>query len=483
MNENYKLNQKTGYAKESTGHYYFFILTVAIIIIFILSVIVDIQGKEIYDKYPLDSLNSFDMCYFDFGKSDLKSESLPVLQKVYDIMKSNPDCKIEITGYTDNIGSNELNDDLSLRRAETIKKYLVSLGCTEENILTNAKGKQDPLNENKTEEDRALNRRVEFNIMIPQQITEERDVEFVNTALNQTSRNELKGDISARDSAGLPIENISAEDVSAVLKWSQDNKEDSAAGKVNFIPIDDKKKLAFSLTMDYSGSMYGSDSSGVNTPKSDKVLAMENSVKMFIRELKSNMFCKIVKFGMNVDEIIKYSKSREVLERAVDNGSYPRGGTALYSSIYACMRDTAFESNPTVMKTVIAFTDGMENSSKNITIDSVFGLSIRKNIKIFTVGLFSEIAGFEIDKDIVKRGVQDLRRIAATCGGFFYKADDPSQLSNIYKSIFAQIMKSYQVSIIWEGEKLPPKGTKVKAVVRINLNGKTRVLYKDYIIE
>ncbi|MBZ0201856.1 MAG: OmpA family protein [Ignavibacteria bacterium] len=470
-------------AKRYRGNYYFIILIVSIMIIFVLSVVINIQSRELYEKIPLDSLSSAEVCYFDFGESELKSESLPVLEKIAAMLKKNPENKLEIIGHTDNAGSDEFNYELSLKRAEEVKKFLISAGCPENQINTIAKGKQEPVNLNATDFERALNRRVELNLLIPQKMAEDKDIEFVNSVFNQQGRNELKGEISVRDSSGMPIENIKEEDVTAVLKWERDNTEDSTAGKVNYIPIDDKKKLAFSLTMDYSGSMYGSESDLKTTPKSDKVIAMESAVKTFIKELKGNMFCKIVKFGFDVNEIIRYSKSREVLERAVDDASYPRGGTALYSSIYACMRDTSFDSNPTVMKTVIAFTDGMENSSKKITIDSVFNLSFRKNIKIFTVGLFSDIKGFEVDAGIKERGVMDLQSIAATCGGFFYRAGNSTELSGIYKSIFEQILKSYQVSIIWNEEKLPPKGTKVKAVVRINVNGKTRVLYKNYTIE
>jgi hypothetical protein len=195
------------------------------------------------------------------------------------------------------------------------------------------------------------------------------------------------------------------------------------------------------------------------------------------------MFCKIIKFGEDVDEIIRYTKSKEVLERAVDTKSYPRGGTALYSSIYACLTDTTYQSNPTVSKTVISFTDGMENSSRNVTLEKLYAESNLRNTKVFTIGLFSELSTYTPTEQEKQRGVYDLLNIAGNCGGFFYRADDPGQLTNIYQNIFAQILKSYQVSIIWNEEKLPPKGTRVKAVVRVNVKGKTRVLYKDYVIE
>jgi len=470
-------------ANSGRGWSYFNYLLSGIIMVFIFSFFVKLNCLEQYEAHPLDSLNIDDICYFDYGKSELKPESYPQLDNVFRILQENPDYKIEVIGHTDNHGSDEFNYGLSEKRSLVVKEYLVSLGCADEKILIKPRGKDEPLNDNATTEDRALNRRVMFNLLVPQKVTEVKDSEFVNSAFNNIKRNELTGEISVRDTSGNPVENLTEEDVSAVLKWKQNEIEDSSAGSVHFIPIDDKKKLAFALTMDYSGSMFGSESQSKTTPKSDKVIEMENAVKIFIREMNSNMFCKIIKFGKSVDEVIRYSKSREVLEKAVDKASFPRGGTALYSSIYRGMIDTTYDSNPTVMKTVIAFTDGMENSSGVITYDSVYRVSTRKNVKVFTIGLFSNIPGFVINEDERKRGVADLQIIASECGGFFYKADNPSQLSNIYKNIFAQILKSYQISIIWNEANLPPKGTKVKAVIRLNVNGKQRLLYKDYMME
>lgn len=470
-------------ANTCSGTKYFRNLFWGIIMVIIFSFFVELYCLERYNTYPLDSLNIDEVCYFDYGSSDLKPESFQLLDKVFRILKENPDYKIEVIGHTDNLGSDEFNYELSENRSNAVKEYLVSLGCSEEHIIIKPKGKDEPLNDNATDENRAMNRRVMFNLLVPNKITEVKDSEFINSSLSEIKRNEIRGDLSVRDTDGNPIENIKQEDISAVLKWDISGVIDSAAGLVFLLPIDDKKKLAFTLTMDYSGSMFGSESESKSTPKSVKVLEMENAVKSFIRELNENMFCRIIKFGKGVEEIIRFSKSKEVLEKAVDKASFPRGGTALYSSIYRGMIDTTYDSNPTVMKTVIAFTDGMENSSGIITYDSVYKVSTRKNVKVYTVGLFSDIPGYVINVDEKKRGIADMKNIAAECGGFFYRADNPSQLSNIYKSIFAQILRSYQVSIVWNETNLPPKGTKVNAIIRLNVNGKQRVMYKDYVME
>jgi hypothetical protein len=220
-----------------------------------------------------------------------------------------------------------------------------------------------------------------------------------------------------------------------------------------------------------------------NTPKSEKIIAMEEAVRTFVKDLQSNMICKIIKFGSEVEEMSRFTKSKEVLYKSIDNKSYYRGGTALYLSIYRAFGDTTYQSNPTIMKTVIAFTDGMENSSKNITIDSIYNKSSRMNTKVFTVGLLAVQGSYTPTEYEKVKGSRDLFSIAKNTGGFFYNADDISELSGIYKNIVAQILKSYQVSIIWNSDNLPPKGTEVKAVIRINVKGKVRTLYKDYVME
>jgi hypothetical protein len=80
-------------------------------------------------------------------------------------------------------------------------------------------------------------------------------------------------------------------------------------------------------------------------------------------------------------------------------------------------------------------------------------------------------------------GEADLVEISKRTGGFYYWARDPSMLPTIYKQIYEQIMKSYSVSIMWKGNNLPPKGTPVIAVVRVNVKGVIRTIFKKYVIE
>ena len=99
---------------------------------------------------------------FDTGKATLKPESMAEIAKVADFMKKNPSARFEVQGHTDSQGSDKVNDPLSQQRAEAIVTALVSLGVDAFNLRAVGKGSHEPVADNKTEEGRAQNRRVEF---------------------------------------------------------------------------------------------------------------------------------------------------------------------------------------------------------------------------------------------------------------------------------------------------------------------------------
>ena len=454
------------------------IFTMVLLMVILMSSLSDTETNSLR---ILDSLNTADLIFFDFGSYELNPESYELLNKFSEEMKSNQNLKVQITGHTDDIGSEDFNAELSLKRAQSVKEYLVLKGCNPENIQTYGKGKSEPLNENMTESGRAKNRRVEFSFLNKEMEPEEKDITYINTTLKQLKRNEINGELSIRDTTGKPIEGITEEDVSAVLNWDTEKQKDSAAGTVKFIPIDNKKKIAFTFTMDYSPSMYD-DKFNSNAPKTEKILAMENAVKKFIDIMDQKNMAKIIKFGRVIDVVQSFTKSKDALRKAILAKSYPREGTALFKSIYTALCDQTYETNPTVMKTVIAFTDGEENSSGRINKDSIYKLSELKGVKVYTVGLLNEFK-HSVPLGMNSVGEADLVEISAKTGGFYWWASKTSDLPAIYESILNQILKSYQVSIIWNEEKLPPKGTKVTAVVRVNVKGRIRTIYKDYVME
>ena len=102
---------------------------------------------------------------FDFGKDTIRPESKPVLDDVVAKLKKFPGVRVTIVGHTDNVGTPEANLELSKRRAESVKRYLVEGGIDDSRIETDGKGDTEPVETNETEEGRAQNRRIVFDII------------------------------------------------------------------------------------------------------------------------------------------------------------------------------------------------------------------------------------------------------------------------------------------------------------------------------
>ncbi len=101
--------------------------------------------------------------YFDFNEATIKKESQPVLKEIADAMKNNPDWVLTVNGYTDNIGGDRYNLELSQRRSAAVKKELVEhYGIAENRMTTGGAGAANPVDTNDTLEGRARNRRVEL---------------------------------------------------------------------------------------------------------------------------------------------------------------------------------------------------------------------------------------------------------------------------------------------------------------------------------
>jgi OmpA-OmpF porin, OOP family len=103
--------------------------------------------------------------FFDLGKATLKSESAPELKRILQVMSENKALVIEISGHTDNTGSDEINNKLSLERANAVKDYLLKGGIDTVRIRTKGYGKTKPKADNASEEGRQINRRVEIEIL------------------------------------------------------------------------------------------------------------------------------------------------------------------------------------------------------------------------------------------------------------------------------------------------------------------------------
>lgn len=107
----------------------------------------------------------FENIFFDFDKADLKPESTTSLKRLISFLQDNPNVEIMIVGHTDNVGSEPYNQELSLRRAASVKKYLVENEISDERLQISGKGSQAPLVSNDTAGNRALNRRITVSIL------------------------------------------------------------------------------------------------------------------------------------------------------------------------------------------------------------------------------------------------------------------------------------------------------------------------------
>ncbi|MES2635186.1 MAG: OmpA family protein [Pseudomonadota bacterium] len=103
--------------------------------------------------------------FFDFDKSVLKPEGKA---KLDDLVGKIQGINLEViiaVGHTDSVGSDAYNQSLSVRRAESVKAYLVSKGIEKNRVYTEGKGEKQPVADNKTSEGRAKNRRVEIEVV------------------------------------------------------------------------------------------------------------------------------------------------------------------------------------------------------------------------------------------------------------------------------------------------------------------------------
>jgi OmpA-OmpF porin, OOP family len=99
---------------------------------------------------------------FETGKAVIQAESQSMVEQMVDLMKNNADLKVEIQGHTDNVGKPEANKKLSQDRADAVMKALVDKGIAAARMTAKGYGDTMPVADNKTDEGKARNRRVEL---------------------------------------------------------------------------------------------------------------------------------------------------------------------------------------------------------------------------------------------------------------------------------------------------------------------------------
>ena len=110
-------------------------------------------------------LNLPDGVTFDFGKADLKAQFHPALNNVASTLSQYNQTIVEVTGHTDSVGSDAVNQRLSEQRANSVSNYLIGRGLQRERFEIIGAGKQYPIADNATEQGRSLNRRVEIRVV------------------------------------------------------------------------------------------------------------------------------------------------------------------------------------------------------------------------------------------------------------------------------------------------------------------------------
>lgn len=103
--------------------------------------------------------------FFDFDKFDLRPESFIELDRVVKLLNENPNIEIEMSAHTDSRGSDDYNFILSDNRARSVMNYIISKGISTTRIISKGYGETKPVVPNDSDENRQLNRRVEFTIL------------------------------------------------------------------------------------------------------------------------------------------------------------------------------------------------------------------------------------------------------------------------------------------------------------------------------
>lgn len=104
---------------------------------------------------------------FPTKESAIKSDFYPVLDAVGDVLKEYNKTMVRIDGYTDSVGKDDSNLQLSRDRASSVANYLINRGINSERLDAEGHGKANPIGDNKTDAGRAANRRVELTIEPP----------------------------------------------------------------------------------------------------------------------------------------------------------------------------------------------------------------------------------------------------------------------------------------------------------------------------
>lgn len=121
----------------------------------------EVTANLMWDTLKKDGFVSLQI-NFDTNKSVIKTESMPLVRQIVELMKNQPALKVSIEGHTDNQGSAASNKTLSLDRAKAVIAAVAAEGIKADRMTAEGWGQERPVADNRTEEGRAKNRRVEL---------------------------------------------------------------------------------------------------------------------------------------------------------------------------------------------------------------------------------------------------------------------------------------------------------------------------------
>jgi len=112
---------------------------------------------------------------FNLNSYEIRKPSYPFLDEVAETIKAYPDAKVEISGYTDITGPDAFNMKLSQERADAVRNYLISKGVPASQLTAKGYGEAHPIASNATLDGRRMNRRIEFHLLTPVDMTQVRE--------------------------------------------------------------------------------------------------------------------------------------------------------------------------------------------------------------------------------------------------------------------------------------------------------------------
>jgi OmpA-OmpF porin, OOP family len=123
-----------------------------------------IKKDMVLEPLKLNASFRLNNLFFEFDSASLTKESELELDRVVEMMKTNPSMQVEISAHTDDMGSDMYNMNLSQKRAESVVQYLTTHGIATTRLVAKGYGESVPSVANDSDENRAKNRRVEFKI-------------------------------------------------------------------------------------------------------------------------------------------------------------------------------------------------------------------------------------------------------------------------------------------------------------------------------